>query len=205
MAKIEKARYWVGVLYPENMREGWQEDIGDIVQVPYCYCVHDLDHDQQSEHRKDHVHLILVFSNTTTYKHAMSIFNLLSASGKSALNKIEAIVNIRNMYDYLIHNTDTCKKKGKHLYSPSCRISGNCFDIGSYEQLSVSDRDQILKELCDVIRDNRYIFFGDFYFDVISGCEDSRYFEIFRLYSSIFERLIRSNYLKYGDKNNMSN
>ena len=52
MAKIDKARFWVGVLYPENMREDWQENIGDIVQLPYAYCCHTQDKDSKSEHRK---------------------------------------------------------------------------------------------------------------------------------------------------------
>ena len=34
MAKIDKARFWTGVLYPENMREDWKEVIGDTLQYP---------------------------------------------------------------------------------------------------------------------------------------------------------------------------
>ena len=40
MAKIDKARFWTGVLYPENMREDWKEVIGDTLQYPYAYCQH---------------------------------------------------------------------------------------------------------------------------------------------------------------------
>ena len=36
MAKIDKARFWTGVLYPENMREDWKEVIGDTLQYPLC-------------------------------------------------------------------------------------------------------------------------------------------------------------------------
>lgn len=32
-------------------------------------------------------------------------------------------------YDYLIHDTDKCRKLGKHQYDPSERITGNGFDI----------------------------------------------------------------------------
>jgi hypothetical protein len=35
MAKIDKARFWTGVLYPENMRPDWEEVIGDVLQNPY--------------------------------------------------------------------------------------------------------------------------------------------------------------------------
>ena len=103
MAKIDKARFWTGVLYPENMREDWKEVIGDTLQYPYAYCQHSQDKDSKSEHRKDHVHLIVAFPNTTTYKHALNVMDLLSAEGKKAINKCEAVVGIRNVYDYLIH------------------------------------------------------------------------------------------------------
>ena len=164
MAKIDKARFWVGVLYPENMREDWQENIGDIVQLPYAYCCHTQDKDSKSEHRKDHTHLILSFPNTTTYKHAMSVFNQLSAEGKTAINKCEAIINIRNMYDYLIHDTETCRKQKKELYSKEDRITGNNFDIGAYEQLGVAEKNDMCKELCTAILDNGFTNFTDFCF-----------------------------------------
>ena len=119
MAKIDKARFWTGVLYPENMREDWKEVIGDTLQYPYAYCQHSQDKDSKSEHRKDHVHLIVAFPNTTTYKHALNVMDLLSAEGKKAINKCEAVVGIRNVYDYLIHDTEDCRKKGKEQYDPS--------------------------------------------------------------------------------------
>ena len=45
---ISKAKFWAGVVYPENMVEGWQEKIGDILQLPYCYILHDKDKDTKS-------------------------------------------------------------------------------------------------------------------------------------------------------------
>ncbi|MEF2860074.1 MAG: Rep family protein, partial [Collinsella sp.] len=82
--KIAKARYWWAVLYQENMRPDWRETIDDLLQLPYAYCEHTADKDSRSEHRKDHVHIIVAKSNTTSYKHIMEVFNLLSAPGKKA-------------------------------------------------------------------------------------------------------------------------
>lgn len=197
MAKIDKARFWTGVLYPENMREDWEIAIGDIVQYPYAYCKHTQDKDTKSEHRKDHVHLILAFPNTTTYKHAMSVFSLLSAEGKKALNKVEAVIGIRNVYDYLIHDTEACRKQGKELYDPSERITGNNFDIGAYEQLSAADKHQMFLELSNAIRENGFTNYMDFYEFVADTYEDINYFEVFRTYSSHFERLTRGNYQRW--------
>ena len=105
MARINKARYWTGVLWLENLDENWQDEIADLVQVPFAYCIHDKDVDEQNEGRKPHVHLILAFSNTTTYNHALQVFKLL---GDKAVNTIQACISIRNTYEYLIHNTETC-------------------------------------------------------------------------------------------------
>ena len=51
----EKAKYWVGVCYLENMIKSWKDDIADVVQVPFAYCVHDEDKTSDGEERKKHV------------------------------------------------------------------------------------------------------------------------------------------------------
>lgn len=196
MPKIDKARFWTGVLYPENMREDWETTIGDVVQYPYAYCKHTQDKDSKSEHRKDHVHLILAFPNTTTYKHAMSVFDLLSAEGKKALNKCEAVIGIRNVYDYLIHDTETCKKQGKELYPAEARITGNNFDIGAYEQLGTAEKNAMFLEMGEAIRDHGFTNYMDFYEYVVDTYEDMNYVEVMRAYSSHFERLTRGNHHK---------
>lgn len=82
-----KGRYWWAVLYPENMVEDWEKNIDDILQIPYEYCIHDKDIvNDPDEQRKVHVHIILAFANSTTYKHAFNTFDRLSACGKKALN-----------------------------------------------------------------------------------------------------------------------
>lgn len=199
MAGIQKARYWWAVLYPENMIDGWEELVGDAVQVPFAYCVHSADTDGKSEHRKDHVHLIIVFSNTTTYDHALNVFKLL---GEKAVNTCQAVVNIRHAYDYLIHDTETCRKAGKHLYDPSERVLGNNFDIGSYEQLGIAEKNEIFIELSNVVRDNAITNYMDFYEYVADSCADMSYFEVMRAYSSHFERLCRGNFQREIRRNN---
>lgn len=191
----QKNKYWVGVLYPENMVDDWENIIGDILELPYCYCLHNSDNDSKSEHRKDHLHLIIVFPNTTTYNHALSVFNKLSSPGKQCINTCQPIINIRSKYEYLIHNTETCKKQGKELYDKSCRITGNNFDIGNYEQVSLAEKSQMCKELCDCIVKENFTNFADFYLFVMSNY-DSDYFSILQSFSGLFERLTKANYQK---------
>lgn len=195
--RVNKARFWTGVLYQENMREDWRDKIDDILQMPFVYCEHTQDKDSKSEHRKDHVHIIIAFPNTTTYNHAMTVFGLLSAEGKTALNKIEAVINVRHMYDYLIHDTNKCKELGKEQYSSEARITGNNFDIGAFEQLGAKEKDDMCKELCTAIIDNGFTNFTDFFEFVLATYEDTNYFEILKTYSGLFERLTRGNFQKW--------
>lgn len=193
------ARFWVGVLYPENMREDWQEVLPDLVELPFAYCLHNADRDSKSEHRKDHVHLILAFHNTTTYNHAMTVFNRLSAEGRKAINRCEAVIDIRHKYDYLIHDTDNCRKLGKEPYPPEARITGNNFDIGAFEQLSAADKSAMCVELCNSIITEKFTNFSDFYVHAMEVyvAQNTAYFEIIRTYSGLFERLTRGNFQKW--------
>lgn len=190
-----KARYWTAVLYPENMKDDWEALIGDLIGVPYAYCLHSKDTDTQSEHRKDHVHLIMAFPNTTTENHALRTANKLSAEGRIACPGVQAVSNIRHMYEYLIHNTETCKKQGKHLYTAAERITGNNFDIGSYEQLSTAEKYKMSKELCDFICEQNITNFADFYLYAVNNF-GSEYFELIQVNSGFYNRLINGNWQK---------
>lgn len=194
---IDKARFWTAVLYPENMSEGWQDVVGDTVQIPYSYCKHDRSRDSKSEHRKDHIHMILVFPNTTTYKHALEVFNLLSVDGKKAANTCKAVINIRQMYDYLIHDTENCRKQGKELYDKSERITGNGFDIGLYEQLGVAEKDEIKEELCNAILELGFTNYTDFLLFARENYEDKNYYRIARENNGLFEKITKGNFQKW--------
>ena len=191
-----KARYWVAVCYPENMREDWQDVIDELLQVPYVYCVHDKDTTSKDEEdRKVHVHIMIAFSNTTTYKNALSIFKTLNAEGKDAVPTCQKVNNVRWMYDYLIHDTENAKKKNKHQYDPAERISGNNFDIGAYEQISEADKKVMRREVREIIKSECITNFMDLmeYVDCFMGSE---YEDLVYCQSAFFERLTRGMYLK---------
>lgn len=194
---INSARYWWGVLYPENMVPDWELRIADILQVPFAYCKHDLDRDSKSEHRKDHVHCIIVFPNTTTKKHAFNVFNQLAISGRKCLVPPEACVSIRYCYDYLIHDTETCRNLGKYQYPVDCRITGNNFDIGSYEQISLTEKQLMRDELSDFTIDNQIMNYALLYIKVVE-CFPPEYKNVLSSYSSHFERLCKGNYQLYA-------
>lgn len=150
---INKARNWWAVLYPENMIDGWEDKIYRLLQVPFEYIIHDKDEVELEEDvkqpRKVHVHLIIHYQNPTTYKHACSLFNLLSKDGCKCFNKIEAVIYLKYAHSYLSHRTPDCIKKGKFLYEPENIISGNNFDLGAFSDLEESDKLFLYRHLRD--------------------------------------------------------
>lgn len=199
-----KSRYFCGICYPENMVDDWEESIGDRVEYPYAYCIHNKDHlgaykakrtKDAERQRKTHVHIILAFNNTTTETVALELLNRLSKPGEKCCSTVEAVRHIRNKYEYLLHNTETARKQKKYLYDPSERKTGNNFDIGSYEQISLADKTKMKMELADLIIVERFANFYDFYATVRSNFSDE-YFDIVCTYSSFFERLTRGVYQK---------
>lgn len=186
---MSNAKYWCAILYPESMIDSWESKISDLLQYPYCYCIHDNDIDSESHERKVHIHLIIAFSNTTTYNHALQVISQLQPS----LKTVKRVINIRYMYNYLIHDTESAIKDGKFKYSPSDRICGNNFDIGCYEQISQLDKRNMAMELAQYIVDNGFKTFTSFYQFMIQEFSPE-YFDIVLSYSGFFERLTRGNY-----------
>lgn len=142
--KITKSRNWWGVLYPENMVDGWQDKIYRTLQVPFEYIIHDKDsvefEEDEKQPRKIHVHLVVHFNSPTTYKHIFNLFNCLSVDGKRCLNKVEAIIHLKYAHSYLTHRTPECIKKDKYLYDPGSVISGNNWDLGAFVDIDESDK-----------------------------------------------------------------
>lgn len=189
-----KVKLWEGICYPENMRDDWQDEIDDILQVPFAYAVHDIDHDQKSKQRKTHAHVIVVWAGNTTRKAIINVLNRLSADGKKCCSSAEPINNIRHAYDYLIHDTASCRKKGKELYPVEARIEGNNFDIGQLEQLSTKDKLDMLFELVGFIMCEGFETINDFTAAALREFPE-QYREIIVGYNSILERYCRGNYL----------
>ena len=199
-----KARYWWAVCYPENMIEDWKNQIHDIVQLAGAYCVHDKDLlKDDDEQRKVHVHIMIAFHNTTTYKNALTTFQRLSAPGRICCNKCEQIISVKYAYNYLIHDTDKCKEDGKHQYDRSERILFNNFDIGAYEQLSVEEQEEIFDEICDYIENNSITNFANLD-RVFRKRENKAYKHVLKGHTRYFVELCKGVYLKkseYEQKN----
>ena len=218
----ESARYWTAILYPEHLIDGWQYKIQDLLEVAYCYCIHDKDtlKDHKDEldlftnckddlvleldkskslivseayKRKVHIHIIVAFANTTTYKHALKVLNRLYID--NSLKYVKQVINIRHIYDYLIHDTDKCREDGKHLYDRLERKEGNNFDIGAFEQISIAEKKKMLRELQLLIIKEGFTNFLDFYKYILSNLDDC-YVDVADSYNGLLEKLTRGNYQK---------
>lgn len=201
MSKLEfntksKYKYFVAVLYPESMVDDWEDNISYILQKPYAYCIHDKDKDGHDGDRKVHVHVMVAYGGNTTLKSALSLFKRLQPS----CNYCEPC-DVNYMYNYLIHDTDDCKKKGKYIYDVSERVLGNNFDIGDYEQVSLKYKKDLAWEFGFIIRRNRISTFDDFLdlldrdYDVDNTVKD-----VVMVYSGFLERICRGVYLKDSQK-----
>ena len=188
---VIKARYWTFVLYPESMIDNWEDQVEYLLQYPFSYCIHDKDIDSASDQRKTHVHFLIAFTNTTTYSNCLKIAQKLQPS----CNYVETVMNVRYMYNYLIHDTDDCRKKHKYLYDPSDRILCNNFDIGNFEQLSKTEKKEYFSKFRSMIINDRISNYIDFEIAVDSLPED--YSEFIKDNSAYFERLCRGNWYKY--------
>lgn len=193
-----KNRTWQAILYPENMIDDWQDRIDDIVQLPFAYCLHDkgLHLEDLEEERKVHLHLILVWPNTTTFKNAKSVFGYLSAPGKNAVGRVEPVIWHERAYKYLIHDTDKAREQGKYQFLPEERITGNNYDIGAYIQISTLERNEAFDDLTDFILDNNIRNFADFIEFARQAFPERREVirEVIRGHSGYFEKLVKGCY-----------
>ena len=95
-----KARYWSAIMYPENMIDTWQQDIAQLLEFPFAYCIHDKDLNGE---RKTHVHIILALPNTTTFKAVVSLFVRLQKDGCCAFPSQQHLTAQKVQYQSYYH------------------------------------------------------------------------------------------------------
>lgn len=191
----EKCSKWEGILYPENMREGWQDEIEDYIPYAFAYCIHDKDKNGHDGDRKTHVHMIVCTDssrNRTTANHIRNVFNRLSKENAKCCPVVKPVFNISRAYDYLIHDTEKARKEGKYLYDLKDRITGNNFDIGNYEVLTETEKNLILQELMDTIEEREITNIMELWRYVREL--DTHYFMVFKGYNSILRAVCEGEY-----------
>lgn len=201
----ESTRKWEAILYPENMLPHWEYVIEDILQIPFCYCIHDKDDHFDIKTgeviSKTHVHIFLVYPNTTTRRNIIKLCNKLSSPNHICCSTAEEVVNSQRAYDYLIHNTDKARKDGKYQYSPDKRISCNNFDIHFVAQEDEYEKNLKTMQLTEVILQNKITNYVDF-LNYVINTYDETYFRLQSTKHSYFDTIIKGNYKKHKKENN---
>lgn len=155
MRKNRTPRYrnWVAVLYTENLKDTWKSEISGVLPCPFAYCVHQ----PEEESLKEHVHVMMIFNGSVSEKNIKSLLASLDkdVTKPACASKIQRVLNVKSMYDYLIHADMESVMGGKIQYDSSSRICGNGFNIEDYDQnLKKSMKNKRLMWLLDVIMGN---------------------------------------------------
>lgn len=84
----------------------------------YAFCTHDRDFTQDGEVKKVHTHFLLYFDERVSSSYVAFWFHTLEI-------KIISRTNVSNEWNYLIHDSDNCRKEKKFLYSVDDRKTDN--------------------------------------------------------------------------------
>lgn len=81
----------------------------------YAFCTHNNDLDEKNNHKKDHTHLLLCFDFAEYASRVAFFFHTTQLRAVSSHD-------LSKEFNYLIHDSDACRKEGKYLYDNSARI-----------------------------------------------------------------------------------
>ena len=158
MAK-EKSRYFTFLLYPdgEGFPNDWEERL-EKIGVPIAISpLHDKDKDRKNGGLlKRHYHGIYIANNPVT---AESVRNKLRAVLSSEDIECKAVARVQIVYEsiesvylYLTHESKDAIKKNKYRYDKSDIKHISNFDIARYIVVDVETKNQVLKNLLQIIR-----------------------------------------------------
>lgn len=151
MEKNVKKKYWAFVLYLESAPSNWKE-ILQLRGIPVCISpYHDKDVNPDGTPKKPHYHIILCFTNTTTYNNVKSITDSLNQPIPISLDAVNGY------YRYLTHKDNP----EKYQYSPEDIETLNGFSIDDFVELTYTQVKTICIYLQQLIIDNNILEYSD--------------------------------------------
>lgn len=84
----------------------------------YAFCTHDRDITSDGELKKLHTHILLYFEERVSSSYVAFWFHTLEI-------KIISRTNVANEWNYLIHDSDNCRKEKKFPYPVEDRLTDN--------------------------------------------------------------------------------
>lgn len=151
-----KAKYWTCIIYPDSLPENYLEIIEDSLLSCALSPLHNKDLTKAGDEKKAHYHLVIAFTNTTTYNNVLSFTKLLNATIP------KKVMNIGAIFEYLTHQNNA----NKYHYSKSEIKLINGFDISKYAV--TDDIRNYLLTLLNYIKNNNVTSFKSLVSYVIS-------------------------------------
>lgn len=149
--KNVKKRNWAGVVYPESLPCNWIE----ILEQSGIQCaispLHNKDINADGTQKKPHYHLLFVYSNSTTYNAVKEFLSQFNGTIPQPLEQV------RGYYRYLTHKDNPEKAQ----YNEKDIRLVNGFDISNFVELTITEVNNIKKELQKVIRDNKIFEYSE--------------------------------------------
>lgn len=186
MAEAKRARAWAAIVYPESAPEDWKDQL-DALHIAWACILHDKDVNPTGEVKKAHYHVLMLFDGLKSYDQIKVITDQLSAPIP------QRIASVRGMVRYFVH----LDNPEKHQYERSEIEQHGGIDIEPYFELSISQRNVLLKEMASFIIDNQVDSFADFVQYCITEAPSEDWFDVAANKSTLFlNKLIDSVYHK---------
>ncbi|GAP05054.1 replication protein [Fructobacillus tropaeoli] len=160
--KNQKGRDWSFILYPESAPKNWREILDEThmrwVESP----LHDKDVNPDGEKKKPHWHILLTADGPITYQAVKKIIEPLNAPIPQKVGSARGLVR------YFIHMDNP----EKYQYSIDEIVGHSGADVGSYFELTATNRLTVMKDMVQYIYDNDVMNYADFLITCIEKSDD---------------------------------
>lgn len=155
MTTKQKARYFTFILYPESMPEDWLMKLETLDIAMAISPLHNKDKSKDGGYKKPHYHVMYVAKNPVTTE---AVRNRIKRNlGNDSISYVEIIDGMRNIYDYLTHESKDAIAKKKYKYDKKDIVTINGFDIDRYVTLDESEKRELKNLLLKIIRQNHLV------------------------------------------------
>lgn len=108
--------FWIVSYFPPSVIRSLVQSLDGLTH--FAFCTHDRDINADGEVKKLHTHLLLYFEERVSSSFVAFWFHTLEI-------KIISRTNVSNEWNYLIHDSENCRKERKFLYSIDDRVTDN--------------------------------------------------------------------------------
>ena len=146
-----RTRNWVFIVYPESAPENWRTVL-DETTVEWCESpLHDKDTNDDGSHKKDHIHVLMMYESVKTYEQVREVTQLINAANP------QRCLSKKGSVRYFAH----LDNPEKYQYNLTDIVAHNGFDVSEVLKPSNTERYYILKKMLQYIRDNKVMDYCD--------------------------------------------